>query len=70
MRHNVFVIETARDAYGTVTVLTYEKGKPQLAVQETVRDPAVIAVIGGEVQVTVSLNDGRSRTYSFTLVAD
>jgi hypothetical protein len=67
MRHNVFLIETARDAYNTVTIIVYDKSKPRLALQKTVRDPASLQVTGGEVRVTLTETNGQTETHAYRL---
>lgn len=70
MRGSVFVIETARDAYDTLMVIVYEKGRPRIALQQTVRDPATIAVSGDEVKITLRENQGPTRSYTYTIGGD
>lgn len=68
MRRNIFVIETARGAYDTVNVIVYEGGKPRLALQQTVRDPAIIVTTpDDQVKVTLTPVHAETRSYSFSV---
>jgi hypothetical protein len=65
MRGNVFVIETAHDAYDTVLVIVFEKGGARLALKETVRTLAKIETSGEAVKVTVTHLNKKQDTYVY-----
>jgi len=68
MRCNIFVIETARGAYDTVNVIVYESGKARLALQQTVRDPAIILTTpDDQVKVTLTPIHAKTRTYAYSI---
>lgn len=70
MSHNIFVIQTARDAYETVSVISFENGIPKLAMQSTVRDAAKIVIDSESVSVTLTDAGGHSKSFKYRVSAE